>query len=100
MSKKQSASRIKGVAAGYSGGLKAAIAALGNTTNGERKMTPWNLTEAVSIQSRADGEMQRAIEEKRTFGIYIGASRIVTAASLQSAKSWVGKSKRYTIIAD
>jgi hypothetical protein len=63
-------------------------------------MTAWNLTGAIAVQSRAHDELLRAVEEKRTFGIYIGNSRIATAASMQSAQAYVGKSKRYTIISD
>ncbi len=65
-----------------------------------RSETPWNVTGAIAAQSAAHDRLTRAIAEKRSYGIYLGSYRVTTAESLNAARMWVGKSKRYTIIAD
>jgi hypothetical protein len=60
----------------------------------------WSVNGAIAVASSAHARLERAIAEKRTFGVYIGSARVVTCASLAAAKMYVGKSKRYTIIAD
>lgn len=60
----------------------------------------WSVNGAIAIQSAAHAHLEKAIAEKRSFGIYIGKCRVTTAASLAAAKLYVGRDKRYTIIAD
>ena len=60
----------------------------------------WSVNGAIAVSSSAHARLEKAIAEKRTFGIYIGRARIVTCASLTAAKMYVGGDKRYTIIAD
>lgn len=60
----------------------------------------WSVNGAIAVASSAHARLERAIAEKRTFGVYIGTARVVTCASRTSAEMYVGKSKRYTIKAD
>jgi hypothetical protein len=70
-------------------------------TKGDRPAgTAWSVAGAIAVQSAAHAVLERAIAEERTFGVYIGAARIVTCASRRAAEMYVGKSKKYTIIAD
>lgn len=60
----------------------------------------WSVNGAIAVQTEAHDRLERAIAEKRSFGIYIGKARITTAASFASAKMYVGRDKRYTILPD
>lgn len=60
----------------------------------------WSVNGAIAVTTSAHARLEKAIAEKRTFGIYIGRARVVTCASLAAAKIYVGGDKRYSIIAD
>ena len=60
----------------------------------------WSVNGAIAVQTEAHNRLEKALAEKRTFGIYLGKARVVTCANLAAAKMYVGKSTRYTIIAD
>jgi hypothetical protein len=61
-------------------------------------MAAWNVNGVIAMQSSAHDRLTKAIEEKRAVHIYQGNCQITTCASIEAARMWIGKSKKYTIV--
>lgn len=58
----------------------------------------FSVTGAVTAASNAHGRLERAIANGTTWRVLVNGCPYVTCASLEAAKAFIGKSKKYQIV--